>query len=529
MPELEERRNMKRHLAYGLLALATAACGGNPPPAGPAATPAAMPSPAAGPAMAAAATITPDDMLERISYLASDELRGRDTPSPGLDSAAAYIAREFESFGLSPAGDDGSFIQRWPYTQTTFDRSATGLTLSAGGTTVNAEIGRNFFVLPAMGAESATGPMTWAGAATPGRVPATSGISGTFAAVFVPGTEPNVEWQQSLQAAIGAVMGGGPRGIVLILDPEFESGMISQMASQLINQPAPFFLVGVDYASAQRLFSAAGQDLDALRAGENRVVPLEGATLDVRVRKVTQESTPPNVVATLMGSDPTLRDQYVVFSAHMDHVGVDAPDASGDSIYNGADDDASGTATMLEVAEAFASLPTRPARSVIFLAVSGEEKGLLGSAYFAQNPPVPIERMVANINLDMVGRNTPDSIIAIGNEYSSLGELVQEVAAEHDNLGLTVGPDPMPEEQLFFRSDHFNFAKAGVPAIFFTTGLHDQYHKQSDEVELIDLDKISRVGRLVFHLAWEIATRPDAPTWTEKGIAEVQPANVGGR
>jgi Zn-dependent M28 family amino/carboxypeptidase len=247
------------------------------------------------------------------------------------------------------------------------------------------------------------------------------------------------------------------------------------------------------------------------------------------LKKASLASTPPNVVATLMGSDPTLRNEYVVFSAHMDHVGLGAPDASGDSIFNGADDDASGTATMLEVAEAFASLPQRPARSMIFLAVSGEEKGLLGSAFFTENPPVPIERMVANINLDMVGRNNPDSIIGIGNEYSSLGTLVQEVATAHSELGLVVGPDPLPEERLFFRSDHFNFAKAGVPAIFFTTGLHDQYHKQSDEVELIDTDKISRVGRLVFHLALEIATLPTAPTWTEKGITEVQPANVSGR
>jgi hypothetical protein len=526
-----EDDQMKRYLAYSALALALAGCGGNPSPADPTAMPAAAAAaaPVADPAAAAAATITPDDMYERIAFLASDELRGRDTPSPGLDTAAAYIAREFESFGLSPAGDDGSFIQRWQYAQTTFDRSATGLTLSAGGTVVNAEIGRQFFTLPAMGAESASGAMTWTGAASAGRTLATDGISGTFATLYLPGTEPDVAWQTNLQGAIGGVIGGGPSGIVVILDPGFPSGMISQIASQLINQPAPFFLVGLDYASAQQLFTAAGQDLDALRAASNEAVPLEGATLEVRVKKVSQESTPPNVVATLMGSDSTLRNEYVVFSAHMDHVGVGAPDATGDSIFNGADDDASGTATMLEVAEAFASLPTRPARSMIFLAVSGEEKGLLGSAAFAANPPVPIEQLVANINLDMVGRNAPDSIIAIGNEYSSLGALVQEVATAHSELGLTIAPDLQPEERLFFRSDHFNFAKAGVPAIFFTTGLHDQYHKQADEVELIDTDKISRIGRLVFHLALEIATQPTAPTWTAKGIAEVQPANVSGR
>jgi hypothetical protein len=520
---------MNRFVMSAALTLTVSACAGSPPPAGPAGQQAAMVT-AADAAVAAASTITPDDMHRRIAFLASDEMKGRDTPSPGLEMAAEYIAREFASFGLSPAGDDGTFMQRWPYEQAGFDRAATGLTLAAGGTTVNAEIGRHFFVLPAMGTESGSGPITWAGVASEGRPPVSQGVSGAFAALFVAGTEPDAQWQQGLQRAIGTVMGGGPGGIIVILDPEFPGGMITQIANQLVNQPPPlpFFLVGIDYASAQRLFSAAGADLDALRtSGSTDVIPLDGATLEISVRKTMEQSTPPNVVATLIGSDPALRDQYVVFSAHMDHVGVGAPDASGDSIFNGADDDASGTATMLEVAEAFASMPRRPARSMIFVAVSGEEKGLLGSAFFAQNPPVPTQQMVANINLDMVGRNAPDSVIAIGNEYSSLGDLVQEVAATHSDLGLTVAPDLWPEERLFFRSDHFNFAKAGVPAIFFTTGLHDQYHQQSDEVDLIDLDKITRLGRLAFHLALEIATRPTAPTWTEKGIAEVQPSGVG--
>jgi Zn-dependent M28 family amino/carboxypeptidase len=270
---------------------------------------------------------------------------------------------------------------------------------------------------------------------------------------------------------------------------------------------------------------AGGVDLDALRAaGSTDLAPVAGSMLEINAKLMAEQSMPPNVVGILVGSDPQLRDEYVVFSAHMDHVGVGAPDATGDSIFNGADDDASGTATMLEVAEAFASLPRPPARSMIFLAVSGEEKGLLGSQHFAENPPVPVDRMVANINLDMVGRNAPDSVVMIGNEYSSLGALVEEVAAANAQLGLTVAPDPWPEEQLFFRSDHFSFAKAGVPAIFFTTGLHEQYHKQSDHVDLIDLDKITRIGRLVYHLAMAIATRPDAPIWTAKGIADVQPA-----
>jgi len=525
---------MIRRIPIAAFTFLVAACSGNPAPAGGPAGGAGSPAQAASkpapadPAAAAAATITPEDMYRRISFLASDELLGRDTPSPGLEKAATYIAGEFRSFGLTPEGDDGTFLQRWSYARTTLDRTATSITLSAGKFSEEARAGRDFFVLPAMGADSASAPLVYAGMAVAGRPALGKTAAGAFAAFYVPGTEMNSEWQAAIQNTAMAAIPAGVKGVLLILDPAFEKGMISQIADELVSQAAPIFLIGIDYASAQRVFSAAGIDLDARRAvSDTTVTVAKGARLGIRVKLTSDETHPPNVVGMLAGSDPALRDEYVVFSAHMDHVGVGAPDATGDSIFNGADDDASGTATMLEVAQAFASMPKRPARSLLFLAVSGEEKGLLGSKHFTSNPPVPVDRIVADINLDMVGRNNPDSVVAIGNEYSSLGGLVQEVAHAHPELGLTVAPDLWPEERLFFRSDHFNFAKAGVPAIFFTTGLHDQYHKQSDEVDLIDLDKISRVGRLVFHLAWQVATRPTAPTWTQLGLDEVQPAGHG--
>ncbi|HEX7088807.1 MAG TPA: M20/M25/M40 family metallo-hydrolase [Longimicrobiales bacterium] len=321
---------------------------------------------------AAAATITAEQMRSRIAYLASDELGGRDTPSPGLELAAEYLAREFEAAGLEPVAGGEGFIHRYP-----------------------------------------------------------------------------LEMRARDPAAPAALREAGVRA--------------------------------------------------------------------------------PNVVALLRGSDPVLRETYVVFSAHMDHVGIGAPDASGDSIFNGADDDASGTSALVEVAEAFAALPERPARSLIFLAVSGEEKGLLGSRHFANHPPVPIQSIVADINLDMIGRNSPDSIAAVGLDYSSLGALAQEVARAHaDELRLTVAPDLWPEERLFFRSDHFNFAAKEIPAIFFFAGLHEDYHRPSDEVEKLDAEKAARVARLVFYLGHRIATDPEAPRWTEQGLAEVR-ALTGGR
>jgi Zn-dependent M28 family amino/carboxypeptidase len=309
--------------------------------------------------VAAAATITPDEMRGHIAYLASDALRGRDTPSPGLDSAAAYLVREFQALGLRGGAEGGAFIQRYP------------------------------------------------------------------------------------------------------LEPKGDLA--------------------------------------------------------------------PNVVAILPGADPALRDEYVVLSAHMDHVGVGRP-VRGDSIYNGADDDASGTSALLEVAEAFMSMRERPARSILFLAVSGEEKGLLGSEYFSDNPTVPLESMVANVNIDMIGRNERDTVVVIGKNYSSLGGVVDRVSAEHPQLvALAAGNDRWPREGFFFRSDHFNFARKEIPAIFFFAGTHEDYHEPSDEVELIDADKAARVARMVFLTAHAIASDPQRPQWTESGLREVRRMIRGGR
>ena len=221
----------------------------------------------------------------------------------------------------------------------------------------------------------------------------------------------------------------------------------------------------------------------------------------------------PNVVGVVEGSDPELRGEYVVFSAHIDHVGVGAPDASGDSIYNGADDDASGVAVMMEVAEAFASLDPRPRRSALFVMVSGEEGGLWGSNAIVADPNIDLDALVANFNADMVGRNWPDTIVAIGREHSELGTLLESVQRRLPELGMTAIDDRWPDEQFFFRSDHYTFARHGIPALFFFNGVHDDYHRPSDEVDRIDADKAARIGRLIFHLGLEVADRPERPQW----------------
>lgn len=230
-------------------------------------------------------------------------------------------------------------------------------------------------------------------------------------------------------------------------------------------------------------------------------------------------SRPPNVAAVLRGSDPGLAGHYVVVTAHFDHVGVGAPYITGDSIYNGADDNASGTAVLLEVAEALASLPTAPRRPVLFLAVSGEELGLLGSGAYVESPTVPVESMVANVNLDMVSRGGDGVVWVVGYGLSTLGLLADAVADQIPAVGLDALSDQYLGTDLISRSDHFWFAASRVPAVGMFGGFHPDYHTPADEVERIDPEKAARVGWLTTYLVATVATLDDPPRWTSLGQA----------
>ncbi len=243
-------------------------------------------------------------------------------------------------------------------------------------------------------------------------------------------------------------------------------------------------------------------------------------------------ATAPNVVAVLEGSDPVLKNEYVVYSAHMDHVGVRQPregSESTDSIYNGADDNASGTSTLMEVAEAMAELEVRPKRSMMFVWVSGEEKGLLGSRAFADDPSVPIESMVANFNVDMVGRNWTDTIVAIGKEHSDLGETMNRVNSANPAIGMTAIDDIWPEQNFYGRSDHYNFARRGVPILFFFNGTHEDYHRASDEPAKIDTEKMARIGKLLFLLGMEVGNADQRPQWNPESYDEIVVDAGGGQ
>ncbi len=233
------------------------------------------------------------------------------------------------------------------------------------------------------------------------------------------------------------------------------------------------------------------------------------------------DPTGPNVVAVLPGRDPAVRGTYVAVVAHMDHVGTAGParrgctPAGADSICNGADDNASGTAGLLALADAFARLAPGggPRRSVLFVAVSGEERGLLGSRYYVEHPTVPLDSIVGLVNLDMIGRNRPDSVYLNGWGKSSISDLVRRLAGEHRELGLDVGPDLEDRPQTPADSDHWPFQRRGIPYIFFYTGAHPDYHRVGDHPERTDADKAARIARLAFLTLLDMANAPVRPTW----------------
>lgn len=452
-----------------------------------------------------AATITATDMRRRVGLLAHDSMGGRDTPSPGLEKAAAYVASEFRSFGLQPAiGED--YLQWYPLTAThPGPASAQSLVLRGAGREHRLDPASDFITLAVGPSARGSGPL-----AVLSRVADDEELAGkVVVALATPRTlgERLSEVRKTLAAgAAGAIVAlDAPEQYMSGVRMFFGTERLSLGRMEALDRPAVIV----------RLGSLPGPLRRALEHGD---VP-GGWSADLRSTTSVQADSAMNVVGWLEGSDPELREEYLIFTAHMDHVGIGRP-VNGDSIYNGADDDASGTSAILELAQAFATGP-RPRRSVVFMTVSGEEKGLIGSEWYGEHPLFPLEKTVANLNIDMIGRNWEDTVVAIGKEESSLGETVERVAARHPELGLEVIDDIWPEERFYFRSDHYNFARRGVPILFFFSGVHPDYHRPSDEPSKLKYEKAARITRLIYLLGLEIANADDRPTWDPEAYRRV--------
>lgn len=506
----------------------------------------------------ALATIKPDAIRADMRFLADDLLEGRGTGARGHLIAAHYVGSQLEGMGLSPAGDDGSYFQDVPIRSSTVDEAASSATLSFKGTTDTLKFREDYLLNGDPGRRQADveAPVVFAGY---GITAPTQGyddykhidVKGKIVAVLFGAPDFPVavkahysaSWLKRQNAvAHGAV------GYILVYDPALEKiyPFMEQVRDLAIpkrnwlesdGRPNQYYpqlkVVGLfSAAGAGRLFAGSGHTLSQVYAAAKAHKPPSFAlaqTAHFHIETGWADAKSPNVVAKMTGSDPKLASQYVVYTAHLDHLGISTP-VDGDAIYNGALDNASGTAVLMEVARAFSSMPVRPKRSMLFIAVTGEEAGLLGSDYFANHPTVDKAALVANINMDEDVMLWPlKDVVALGAEHSTLEGVVERAA---QRLNLVSSPDPAPEQVAFIRSDQYSFVRQGVPSLSLIAGFKSDdssvnpakimeewetkiYHHPQDDMQQpgLNFDAAAVYARIAFLCGLYTANDSTAPEW----------------
>lgn len=505
---------------------------------------------------------TPDTqrIKSHLFFLADDLLEGRDTGSRGHEIAALYIATEFAKYGLKPAGTDG-YIQNVTFRKANLVQESPSFTLRRGDDTIDFAYPKEYLAGPSLLNTEATvsGEMVFVGYGivadelshndysdidVEGKIVVTlagkpSDFPSEEGAHFASGYQ-----KQKYAADRGAV------GMITITTPKNEKVRPYQSRLSYIHTPRMAWLnengepansfpqikggAYMSEAAARKLFEGAARSLDDVYAElEADKVPAGFAlpgTVNISKTSTHDVITSPNVVGVLEGSDPELKDEYVVFSAHSDHIGF-AKTVKKDNINNGAMDNASGTSVMLETARLFSEMKEKPKRSILFVSVTGEEKGLLGADYFARNPTVPVTSMVANVNLDMpILTYEFADVIAFGANHSDLQASVEKAAA---NADIELSPDPWPEQALFTRSDHYAFVKQGVPAVFMVPGLKSKdpnvdgskvfgqflsthYHKPSDDInQPFNWKAAETFTKVNAQIGLTLANQEEKPMWNE--------------
>lgn len=478
-------------------------------------------------------SILANDLRAHLTFLASEELEGRETTYRGQKIAAQYLAAQFRKFGLKPAMANGSYLQPYPLEVSRPSPDSRIIVSKRSGKPVPFAI-RTDFVPTGLRETTLTAPVALVGY-TDNRLDslAVQNLKGKIVMAFA-GTRATARDTSlpPVRRVIGARQFPGSLGLFLVLDEEFQGSIASSIAPmfasmfdkgtmQLPGSPPGRGSGGntfiVSSALANEIAQSGGMSVEKLREraqADSLFTPIffDQAVVTIESKVTRETKTAENVFGVLEGSDPVLKNEAVVLTAHYDHVGI----GSNGAIYYGADDDGSGTSMLLELAEAFALNLTPPKRTLIFLAVSGEEKGLLGSRYYVENPLFPLERTIANINIDMVGRidkkyeekNTDHYTYVIGSDKISvqLDSLLNVANRETENLTLdyTYNRDNDPN-QFYRRSDHYNFAERGIPVVFFFTGIHEDYHRPTDTVDKIMFEKMARIGRVVYYTVWKVA------------------------
>lgn len=494
-----------------------------------------------------------------ITYLADDKLKGRQPGTEGYQMAADYVIERLKAYGVQPAGDGGNWLQQVKLRKA-FIAPGAQVTLGKAATPINLVYGRDVTITPnpqdAAGNVDAQLVFAGYGITNAGqKYDDYAGINVKGKAVLVvrgaPEAFPSSEASHSMDqltlqknaAAHGAVAvilatvdttrkmtNNLNRPYYSVLDAQGRVVVSGTYTSQIK------MLGTFGYATVAQLLQTAGKNINevtaALKKGTSQSVDL-GYTLKSTYASTHQNVNSFNVVGKVTGSDAKLKNEYVVHSAHLDHLGIGRP-VEGDSLYNGAHDNASGVASLLQIANIYSHVKVKPKRSVLFVAVTGEELGELGSGYFALRPTAPVKSLVADVNTDMPTIIAPLlSVTALGAEHSSLSTVVDEAAAYMD---LTVEPDPEPKENRFVRSDQYSFVKQGIPALHIKYGSRTPdgknnlnelvgkwrakyYHKPQDDINgMFDFDAGAKYAKLNFLIGYMVANNPVRPEWNKGDI-----------
>jgi len=484
-----------------------------------------------------------------VSTLAADDMEGRLTGTPGYQRAADYVVSQLREIGLEPAGTDG-FFQPVAFEEQYVDAAGSSAALVAGGRSTSLSIPGDIIIGRGDGRrpERIEAPLVFVGYG-----------------LHMPEAGHDDFAGLDLKGKIAVVIGGGPAEIsgalkaharrdrARLLSERGAAGLLSLTTAKAVEVPwsrsmaqagqsgmyfadpalrdvkTEFFGASFNTETSEKLFAGSGHSFAEISALADASKPLPRfemkqslrASVAMRHRPVTSS----NVVARLPGSDRRLRGEHVVFSAHLDHLGVGAP-IDGDGLYNGAMDNAAGVAGLLDIARSYKARRLKPKRSLLFVFVTAEEKGLLGSRYFALRPTVPKASIVADMNFDMALPIFPlKSVTALGSEESSLGAVA---AAVGQAQALPLVPDPFPDRNAFVRSDQYSFIREGIPSLAFKFGFgpkdpeaeiehrwrSTRYHAPSDDLsQPVAKEDAIRLHDFVGELAWRVANAPERPTW----------------
>ena len=505
--------------------------------------------------------VTAAQLKDYLYFVASDEMEGRDTPSRGLNTVAKFIGMSLDRWGFKPAGDNGTFYQHIGLIRYKVDPASTTATI--GGKAL--AYGTDFLANPASGSVT-NAALVFAGNGWYVKAKnldplAGLDVKGKVVVIYADNFPRGMTFQQLRASGRSGVdymdpvtyaRQNGAVGVISIATPattnnwdrirrQREQGSGYAVEKFRTNTNDNFPVITLSEKAAAALFAGESSDLAKIVQIYGTADPMPtfalnpSKTATFNVTTDADKGRTQNVVAIWEGSDPTLKNEMVAIGAHYDHIGISQNPNATDKINNGADDDGSGTVSVLSIAEALAKAPVRPKRSVLFVWHCGEEKGLWGSQYFNKYPTVDIKNVIAQLNIDMVGRSQdPNNIIkcdrpgqpcneelsksgeiyVIGKDMmsSTLGAIVDQTNKGYLNLSYnTKYDDPKDPNRFFFRSDHFNYAQNGIPIAFWFDGVHEDYHRPGDEPQKIDYNKMQQVARTILLTLWELTDLKERP------------------